>query len=134
MTSIKTYTRFLFFTGKGGVGKTSLACATAVKLADEGKKVLLISTDPASNLEDVLGHQVTDKITPHINLPLLYTININPDSAADEYRLRALEPIKNVAPADEYNKIKSIITGNPKLIHKKVEPERQEGQEELEER
>lgn len=111
MTSIKTYTRFLFFTGKGGVGKTSLACATAVKLADEGKKVLLISTDPASNLEDVLGHQVTDKITPHINLPLLYTININPDSAADEYRLRALEPIKNVAPADEYNKIKEGLSG-----------------------
>ena len=52
------YSKFLFFTGKGGVGKTSLACATAVKLADEGKNVLLISTDPASNLEDVLATKV----------------------------------------------------------------------------
>jgi|GEM_PF-4846655 len=88
------YSKFLFFTGKGGVGKTSLACATAIKLVDEGKKVLLISTDPASNLEDVLGYNVQDKITPHKELSNLFTININPDSAANEYRTRALEPIK----------------------------------------
>ena len=55
--------RFLFFTGKGGVGKTSLACATAVKFADEGQRVLLISTDPASNLEDVLQSPVMNEIT-----------------------------------------------------------------------
>lgn len=106
-----TYSRFLFFTGKGGVGKTSLACATAIKLVDEGKKVLLISTDPASNLEDVLGYNVKDKITPHKDLSNLFTININPDSAADEYRTRALEPIKNVAPGEEYNKIKEGLSG-----------------------
>ncbi len=106
-----TYSKFLFFTGKGGVGKTSLACATAVKLVDEGKKVLLISTDPASNLEDVLGYNVQDKITPHKDLSNLFTININPDSAADEYRLRALEPIKNIASDQEYNKIKEGLSG-----------------------
>jgi arsenite-transporting ATPase len=105
------YSKFLFFTGKGGVGKTSLACATAIKLVDEGKKVLLISTDPASNLEDVLGYSVQNKITPHKNLANLFTININPDSAADEYRNRALEPIKNVASAQEYNKMKEGLSG-----------------------
>jgi len=104
-------TKFLFFTGKGGVGKTSLACATAVKLVDEGKKVLLISTDPASNLEDVLGYNVQSKITPHKNLGNLFTININPDSAADEYRDRALAPIKHVASEQEYNKIKEGLSG-----------------------
>lgn len=105
------YSKFLFFTGKGGVGKTSLACATAIKFVDEGKKVLLISTDPASNLEDVLGYAVQDKISPHKDLDNLFTININPDSAADEYRARALEPIKNVVPDQEYNKIKEGLSG-----------------------
>ncbi len=56
------YTKYLFFKGKGDVGKTSLACATTVKLADVGKKILLISANPASNLEDVLGCSVTDKM------------------------------------------------------------------------
>jgi arsenite-transporting ATPase len=105
------YTKFLFFTGKGGVGKTSIACATAVKLADQGKKVLLISTDPASNLADVLGSTVGDKITQHKELINLYTININPDTSADEYRERAVEPYKNTASAQEINKIKEGLSG-----------------------
>ncbi|MEO6305411.1 MAG: arsenical pump-driving ATPase [Bacteroidia bacterium] len=105
------YTKFLFFTGKGGVGKTSLACATAIKLADNGKKVLLISTDPASNLEDVLGHKVQDKITSHKDLNNLFTININPETSADEYRERAIEPLKNIASLQEINKIKEGLSG-----------------------
>lgn len=108
---MQTVSKYMFFTGKGGVGKTSLACATAVKLADDGKKVLLISTDPASNLSDVLGHQVTDQFTVHKELPGLTTININPETAADEYRMRALDPIKGVASAEEYNKIKEGLSG-----------------------
>lgn len=107
----KEYTKFIFFTGKGGVGKTSLACATAVKLADGGKKVLLISTDPASNLSDVLGHQVTDQFSSHKDLKKLTTININPDTAANEYRERALNPIKNVAGEEEFNKIREGLSG-----------------------
>ena len=59
-----TQTKYLFFTGKGGVGKTSVACATAVSLADQGKKVLLISTDPASNLQDVFSMELTNKARP----------------------------------------------------------------------
>lgn len=105
------YTKFLFFTGKGGVGKTTLACATAINLADQGKKVLLISTDPASNLEDVLGYNVQDKITPHSGLSNLFTININPETSANEYRERAIEPLKTIASAEELNKIKEGLSG-----------------------
>ena len=107
----KLYTKFLFFTGKGGVGKTSLACAIAVKLADEGSKVLLISTDPASNLSDVLGHEVNNEFTAHHELKNLITININPEIAANEYRERALNPIKETASAEEYHKIKEGLSG-----------------------
>jgi arsenite-transporting ATPase len=103
--------RFLFFTGKGGVGKTSLACATAVKLADEGKRVLLISTDPASNLEDVLESLVKTEITPHKLLSNLYTVNINPETAAEEYRDRVIAPLNGIATAGEINKIREGLAG-----------------------
>ena len=109
--SLENFTKFMFFTGKGGVGKTSLACATAVKLADEGYKVLLISTDPASNLEDVLQTKVSDKIQPHIDLFNLKTINIDPEQSAEEYRQRVLVPYKSLATAEEYNKIKEGLSG-----------------------
>ena len=105
------FTKYLFFTGKGGVGKTSLACATAIQIADQGKKVLLISTDPASNLEDVLGCAVLDKITSHKELSNLFTININPDSAADEYRERAVEPFKKSISDQEIHKITEGLSG-----------------------
>lgn len=103
--------RFLFFTGKGGVGKTSLACATAVKLADEGKRVLLISTDPASNLEDVLESPVKAEITPHKLLSKLYTVNIDPETAAEEYRGRVIAPLNGIATASEINKIREGLAG-----------------------
>jgi len=106
-----TSSKFLFFTGKGGVGKTSLACATAVKYADEGKKVLLISTDPASNLEDVLQSPVKNVITPHKTASTLFTININPEVSAQEYRDRATAPLKGVAPQEEINKVVEQLSG-----------------------
>lgn len=64
MQFLDTPPRFLFFTGKGGVGKTSIACATAVRLAETGKRVLLVSTDPASNVGQVFGITIGDHITP----------------------------------------------------------------------
>ncbi len=91
------HTKFLFFTGKGGVGKTSLASATAVALADSGKLVLLISTDPASNLDETFGMTLSNKPQPVPNVTGLMLLNINPETAAEEYRLRVIAPMVGAA-------------------------------------
>ncbi|MFO7826417.1 MAG: arsenical pump-driving ATPase [Cyclobacterium sp.] len=106
-----TKTQYLFFTGKGGVGKTSLSCATAVKMADEGHKVLLISTDPASNLEDVLDSPVSEKIQAVKGLDNLFALNINPEIAADEYRNRVTEPLSRILSAADIKKMKEELSG-----------------------
>ncbi|HUY99814.1 MAG TPA: ArsA-related P-loop ATPase, partial [Thermomicrobiaceae bacterium] len=81
-------TPFLFFTGKGGVGKTTIASTVAVSLADAGRRVLLVSTDPASNLGDVFGVTVTDGLTAVPGVPALTLLNIDPHAAAASYRER----------------------------------------------
>ncbi|MCM3727529.1 arsenical pump-driving ATPase [Neobacillus cucumis] len=91
-------TKFLFFTGKGGVGKTSTACATAVALADDGKKVLLVSTDPASNLQDVLEVGLTNTPVGISNVPNLYACNLDPEEAARAYRDRIVGPYRGKLP------------------------------------
>ncbi|MBT2659316.1 arsenical pump-driving ATPase [Bacillus sp. ISL-18] len=91
-------TKFLFLTGKGGVGKTSTACATAVALADEGKKVLLVSTDPASNLQDVLEVGLTNTPMPIQSVPNLYACNLDPEEAAKAYRDRIIGPYRGKLP------------------------------------
>jgi len=78
--------RFLFFTGKGGVGKTSLACAAAISLADSGLRVLLVSTDPASNVGQVFGIAIGNNITLIPNVPRLSALEIDPQAAAQAYR------------------------------------------------
>lgn len=83
-------TRYLFFTGKGGVGKTSLSTATALTLADSGKKILLVSTDAASNLDEMLGVELRNIPTPVPGVPGLSVLNIDPDNAAESYRQRVL--------------------------------------------
>ena len=83
-------TRHLFFTGKGGVGKTSLSTATALTLADSGKKILLVSTDAASNLDEMLGVELRNIPTPVPGVPGLSVLNIDPDNAAESYRQRVL--------------------------------------------
>src|SRR5699024_5943083 len=79
-------TPFLFFTGKGGVGKTSTACATAVALANQGRKVLLVSTDPASNLQDVFNVELSSEPVEIPNVENLFASNIDPEEAARAYR------------------------------------------------
>lgn len=104
-------TKFIFLTGKGGVGKTSLACATAIKIADKGTKVLLISTDPASNLEDVLQCPVKNEISQHKTLSNLFTINIDPETSAQEYRHRVIDPLRGVVSIEEINKVTEQLSG-----------------------
>lgn len=91
-------TKYLFYTGKGGVGKTSIACATAVTLADTGKKVLLISTDPASNLQDVFNAELSNKGTPIKEVPNLIVANLDPIKSAEEYRESIIAPYRGKLP------------------------------------
>jgi len=89
-------TKYIFFSGKGGVGKTTMACATAVHYANEGKKTLIVTTDPASNLADVFETEIGHKITPLISN--LWGMEIDPDKATEEYRERILAPMRAVMP------------------------------------
>ena len=103
--------RYLFFTGKGGVGKTSLACASAVRLADEGLDVLLVSTDPASNLQQVLEAPVGSDVAPVESVPNLSAVNIDPEAAADEYRERVIEPMMGVLPDETVEQVEEQLSG-----------------------
>jgi arsenite-transporting ATPase len=104
-------TRITFFTGKGGVGKTSLACATAVALADSGRRVLLVSTDPASNLDEVLGVPLSTKPTEVPFVPGLSALNIDPDAAAREYRERVVGPYRTLLPSSAVARIEEQLSG-----------------------
>ena len=104
-------TRVMFFTGKGGVGKTSLACATAVALADNGHRVLLVSTDPASNLDEVLGVSLGSHPTPVPDVPGLSALNINPDVAAHHYRERVVGPYRSLLPASAVARMEEQLSG-----------------------
>ena len=103
--------RFLFFTGKGGVGKTSLACATAVRLAEQGRRVLLTSTDPASNVGQVFGVSVGNTITPVPTVPGLDALEIDPQQAADAYRATIIDPVRDLLPAAEVSAMTEQLSG-----------------------
>ncbi len=91
-------TRYLFFTGKGGVGKTSLSCATAIALSDAGRRVLIVSTDPASNLDEVLGANLSGIPTSIPEVPDLFALNIDPEASAHAYRERMVAPYRGILP------------------------------------
>ncbi|WP_460293063.1 arsenical pump-driving ATPase [Clostridium tertium] len=105
-------TKYLFYTGKGGVGKTSTACATAVSLADSGKKVILISTDPASNLQDVFNMELTNKAVPINEVPNLVVANLDPIQAAAEYRESVIGPYRGKLPEIVLNNMEEQLSGS----------------------
>jgi arsenite-transporting ATPase len=105
-------TKYLFYTGKGGVGKTSLACTTAVSLADSGKQVLLISTDPASNLQDVFSMELTNKAIPIPGVPNLAVANLDPIQAAAEYRESVIAPYRGKLPASVLTNMEEQLSGS----------------------
>ncbi|SEA59641.1 arsenite efflux ATP-binding protein ArsA [Eubacterium aggregans] len=116
---LKTYapdtpglTKYLFFTGKGGVGKTSTSCATAMALADAGKKVFLISTDPASNLQDVFETELDNKGKAIDHVPGLTVANLNPEEAASEYRESVVGPYRGKMPESVIQNMEEQLSGS----------------------
>ncbi len=105
-------TKYSFFTGKGGVGKTSTACAVAVSLADSGKNVLLISTDPASNLQDVFNIALNGKGVPVEGAPGLVVANLNPEEAAREYRESVIAPYRGKLPGSVIANMEEQLSGS----------------------
>ena len=103
--------RFLFFTGKGGVGKTSIACATAMQLAYDGKRVLLVSTDPASNVGQVFGITIGNHITGITSVERLFALEIDPQAAAQEYRDRIVGPVRGLLPENVVKSIEEQLSG-----------------------
>ena len=103
--------RFLFFTGKGGVGKTSIACATAITLAGAGQRVLLVSTDPASNVGQVFGLDIGNQITAVTEVANLSALEIDPQAAAQAYRDRIVGPVRGVLPESVVRGIEEQLSG-----------------------
>lgn len=103
--------RHLFFTGKGGVGKTSLACAVAVALADQGRRVLLVSTDPASNLDEVLGTPLARDARAVVGMPALHALNIDPEAAAHAYREKVIGPLRGLLPETALRSMAEQLSG-----------------------
>jgi arsenite-transporting ATPase len=103
--------RYLFFAGKGGVGKTSLSCATAIHLANQGKQPLLVSTDPASNIGQVFGQTIGNVITPIHDVPGLRALEIDPQGAAQLYRDRLVTPVRGVLPDNVVKAMEEQLSG-----------------------
>ncbi len=112
MPFLKDIPPFIFFTGKGGVGKTSLACATAVWLADQGKRTLLVSTDPASNVGQVFSQTIGYRITDISTVQNLAAMEVDPMAAAQAYRDRVLDPVRGLMPADVVSSIEEQLSGS----------------------
>lgn len=108
-------TRYIFFSGKGGVGKTTMACATAIHHALQGRKTLIVTTDPASNLADVFEQEIGHKITPisvgTIHELSLHAMEIDPDEATREYKERIIGPFREIMPEDVIASLEENLSG-----------------------
>jgi arsenite-transporting ATPase len=102
---------YIFFSGKGGVGKTCMACTHAVRYADEGKRTLIVTTDPASNLADIFEQEIGHHVTPIVGVPNLFAMEIDPDQATQEYIDRAMAPIRAAFPAQMVKVIEEQMSG-----------------------
>lgn len=111
MIFLSRATRNLFFTGKGGVGKTTISCAAAIHFADRGEKVLLVCTDPASNLDDVLETQVGSVPAPVPGVENLLALNIDPEEAARQYREKVIGPYRGVLPESALTSMEEQLSG-----------------------
>ena len=105
-------TKYLFYTGKGGVGKTTAASATAIQLANEGFKVVLVSTDPASNLQDVFERELDDNGTEIEEIPGLTVANFDPVSAAEEYKESIVGPYRGILPDPAVQNMEEQLSGS----------------------
>ncbi|NGC45117.1 arsenical pump-driving ATPase [Staphylococcus agnetis] len=105
-------TKYLFFTGKGGVGKTTISSSIALNLALNGKKVALVSTDPASNLQDVFQMELSNKLTEYHQVPTLSIANFDPIAAADDYKSQSIEPYKGILPEDVLSEMEEQLSGS----------------------
>ena len=104
-------TQFIFFSGKGGVGKTSMACTHAVRYADEGQRTLIVTTDPASNLADVFEQEIGHQVTPIAGVPNLWAMEIDPDQATQEYIDRAMAPLRAAFPPQMVQVMEEQMSG-----------------------
>ena len=103
--------RYVFLTGKGGVGKTSIACASALTLARQGRRVLLVSTDPASNVGQVFGLSIGNTITEIAAVPGLDALEIDPEEAAEAYRERIVAPVRGLLPEADVRLVEEQLSG-----------------------
>jgi arsenite-transporting ATPase len=106
------FTQYIFFTGKGGVGKTSTACSTAVNLADQGKRVLLVSTDPASNLQDVFNRSIENTLVAIDEVPNLVVANLDPIEAANAYKESVIAPFRGQLPKVVLESMEEQLSGS----------------------
>jgi arsenite-transporting ATPase len=95
--------RIIYVGGKGGVGKTTVAAAVALRFADQGKRVLVVSTDPAHSLGDVFKTEIGSR--PRELAPGLRGLELDPEARLDEYLTDVKQSMKQLVHPDMYREV-----------------------------